>query len=54
MDSSRYLWSRFEKSGKLADYLSFCSEREQSRKASADKPEDHEQSVNRPADQSSL
>ncbi|MCR5611093.1 MAG: hypothetical protein K6F68_04595 [Clostridiales bacterium] len=27
MDSSRALWARFEKSGKLKDYLSFCEAR---------------------------
>ncbi len=27
MDSSRALWARFEKSGKLMDYLTFCEAR---------------------------
>ena len=27
MDSASRLWRRFEKTGQLADYLSFCEER---------------------------
>lgn len=54
MDSSRYLWSRFEKSGKLTDYLSFCRERERSRSNIADLPEKAEAPDKRPVDQSSL
>ena len=30
MESSRLLWERFEKSGKLRDYLDFCKDRRKS------------------------
>lgn len=54
MDGSMYLWSRFEKSGKPADYLSFCAERERSRKKPAEAAEKAEAPDVRPVDQSSL
>ncbi|MBO4847560.1 MAG: hypothetical protein J5586_00190 [Clostridia bacterium] len=44
MDSSRLLWERFAKSGKLSDYLDFCEER---RKRSA-KPEPEGRGKSRP------
>lgn len=35
MSGSRKFWIRFEKSGKLSDYLTFCEERRRETKASA-------------------
>lgn len=30
MDRMRFTWSKFEKSGKIADYMAFCEERRRS------------------------
>ena len=35
MSGSRKYWIRFEKSGKLSDYLTFCEERRRERTASS-------------------
>lgn len=52
MDSSRALWGRFEKSGKLADYLDFCAERRKQKAAA--RPADDAEREEAPEDQSSL
>ena len=39
MKDTNGLWSRFEKSGSIADYLEFCNERRREQKAKeAEKP----------------
>ena len=48
MEKSRNSWARFEKSGKLSDYLAFCEERRRERAA-----EEKDERMKRP-DQSSL
>ncbi len=48
MKESRQLWDRFEKSGKLRDYIDFCIKRRQEKNLRTDGRRDDE------ADQSSL
>ncbi|MBR0136447.1 MAG: hypothetical protein IJM18_09600 [Clostridia bacterium] len=52
MDSSYKAWSKFEKSGKLADYLCFCEERRRNDRAA--KPADKTAKAEKAEDQSSL
>ena len=55
MDSSRALWAKFEKSGKLSDYLSFCEARRRQNGFSKERNEDGEKAgPSHENDQSSL
>ncbi len=38
MDSARNSWMRFEKSGKLSDYLDFCEQRRRAESLKKPKP----------------